>query len=104
MSYTVITTHVPDAVAKLTSAYSERPKATGLVMALAQEVQAIEDAIDQANQARLLFGNKAVGAQLDALGELIGLKRNGLDDPTYLALLYGTIAENNADGTTEALI
>jgi hypothetical protein len=104
MVYSPITTHVADAVATLTSAYKERPKAEGLVAAIAQQVQELEDAIAQVNTARLLYGGAAVGAQLDVLGTLVGCARAGLDDATYTALIYGTIAKNSSDATCESLI
>jgi len=45
----------------------------------------------------------AVGVQLDGLGQIIGLERNGLDDDRYRALLRAQIRVNTAGGTIPQL-
>ncbi len=97
-----IDTHVSDALDRLLSQYQGLPRITALVTTLAKRVQVLEEAILEVFEAQPLA--TAVGAQLDNAGGIIGLARNGLDDATYRVLLYGTIALNNSDATTDAFI
>lgn len=103
MLATRITTHAADAVSRLVSQYKGSPRVAGLVDALMGEVQLLEDAIYDLDAARSLFGHPE-GAQLDKLGELIGVERNGLSDATYLSVLRGAISENNSDGTSATVV
>lgn len=67
-----------------------------------QEVQELEDAILQILTDTIL--TTAVGVQLDGLGEVIGLERQGLDDATYRARLRSQILANKSNGTINELI
>jgi hypothetical protein len=97
-----ITNHVQHALAQLLQQYQGRPNITGLFTAIVQHVQKLENALYPLDQYRQLLS--AYGQQLDNLGEVIGLQRNGLPDNQYLVLLLGTIAENNSDGTAPTLL
>ncbi|RYF12623.1 MAG: hypothetical protein EOO40_00835 [Deltaproteobacteria bacterium] len=99
-----ITTHVADAQAQLTSAYSQKPTAVALVGIMTGGYQVLEDGLGAADKARLLFGRMAYGQQLDDLGAIVGAERNGVDDDTMYALVLGSIARNNSDGTIEAIL
>lgn len=46
----------------------------------------------------------AVGSQLDLLGGILALERNGRDDETYRALLYLKVDVNTGSGEPELLI
>lgn len=46
----------------------------------------------------------AGGDLLDKMGKIVGLSRNGLDDPTYFLLITAKIAANKSDGKRETLI
>jgi Protein of unknown function (DUF2612) len=102
MEVTKITNHVQQALDRLLQQYKDRPNITGLITAVVQHVQQLENAIFPLDQYRQLL--YAYGQQLDNLGEIIGLKRNGLTDAEYLVLLIGTIAENNSDSTAPTLL
>lgn len=46
----------------------------------------------------------AEGVQLDGLGEIIGIARNGLSDDDYRTVLFAYIRVNTSGGTIEQLI
>lgn len=96
-----ITSHVADAQARLLSQYKGAPRINALVGALAGGAQDIEDALYALVAGRQL--DQAVGAQLDALGTLIGFARSGLEDGPYRVLLRGTIAQQHSDTTAGTL-
>lgn len=89
--------HVEIALSQLLQQYKGKPRIEGVLAALVQQIQDLEDAIYPLNQYRQLA--YAVGEQLDGLGEIIGLARNGMDDDTYRLFLIGTIAKNYSDTT-----
>jgi|WetSurMetagenome_2_1015567.scaffolds.fasta_scaffold179602_2 hypothetical protein len=97
-----ITNHVQIALDRLIQQYKGRPNLEGLLTAFVTQIQDLENAIYPIDQYRQLMF--AYGQQLDNLGEIIGLKRNGLADNEYLVLLLGTIAENNSDTTAPVLL
>lgn len=48
--------------------------------------------------------NTATGAQLDIIGEIVGLARGGSDDNTYRTLLRAKVAQNVSNGEPENVI
>lgn len=71
------------------------------------QVQELENALFALDRGRQFFDGTtfpAIGAQLDGIGEIVGITRNGLTDAEYLIFILGTIAENNSDGTTAAVL
>lgn len=48
--------------------------------------------------------NTATGAQLDGIGDILGLERNGLSDDAYRIALKGQIQINKSTATSEELI
>lgn len=103
MTLVPITTHTQDALARLLEQYRNLPLMQGLLTALTQDIQNIENALQGLGTGVLLTG-KPVGAQLDNLGAMVGVRRNGLDDATYTAVILGAIAQNTSDGTHAALL
>lgn len=103
MAYAKIDSHVTDALARLTSAFSDTPNARALVAIFAYQVQRIEDALWSVAQDQLQKGGMLSGAALDALGRVVGQSRKGLDDATYMALLLGQIGTNTSDATLAAV-
>ncbi len=72
------------------------------LIALSGEIQAVEDALKQ-----LFTGywiEYAVGSQLDALGKLVGQKRQGFIDDDYRRLIRAKISVNRSKGRIEDLI
>lgn len=106
MLVTKITNHVQQGLQRLLTQYKGRPRIEGLLTSLILQVQSIEDAAFPVNDDRLLWNGTtypAVGAQLDGIGQLINLPRNGLDDAEYLIFILGTIAENFSDTTLSTM-
>ena len=99
MTVAKINDHVAVAQSRLVSQYADAPRVNALIAALASRTQVLEDAIADVADNRALYGDKAEGAQLDAIGALIGFERNGLDDVTYRVMIRGKIATNTSRGT-----
>lgn len=73
-----------------------------LVRSYAVEAQALNDAATELLDAVSL--DEAVGVQLDGLGQIIGIERNGLSDGLYRSLLRAYIRVNTSGGTIEDLL
>lgn len=99
MAQTSLTTN---ALALFTEQFKYAPNVQALATAL---LSSMEDVLAEQNQ---LFNNRslqtAVGAQLDGLGDILGLTRQGLDDDQYRALLLFQVFVNTSKGTPEDLI
>lgn len=104
MIATLISTHVEDGLARLLEQYKGRPNMAAFFTAFLQHVQQLENALFGIPAAFQLFGDVAVGAQLDVIGELVGAERNGLSDVQYRAYIRGTIAKNTGDATVETIL
>lgn len=97
-----ITDHTDRAVARLVEQYKSRPLIEGLVRALCQEIQELEDVDIDMFDSRTLDGS--VGAQLDGLGDIVGIDRQGFDDAFYKTLIIVKIGQNTSQGRPEKLI
>lgn len=104
MNVTEISNHVQQALQRFLQQYQGQPRLTGLMTALVNQIQNLENALFVIDAQRQIYNGQAIGEQLDNLGTLIGLKRNGLSDSEYLILLLGTIAEDNSDTTQDTLL
>lgn len=82
---------------RLLDQFKSAPNVVSLITVLAERVQTIEDTINAVDSGRRL--QNAQGAQLDAIGTLVGQSRNGQDDALYRVFLYGAIAKNTSNGT-----
>ena len=105
-SVTKITDHVALALDRLMEQYRGLPNFTSLISLLVQQIQDAEDAGFPLDQKRQLFDGaiyRATGAQLDGIGEIVGVKRSGLGDPEYLIFILGTIAKNFSDTTRQTM-
>lgn len=102
MIVTKITTHVTDAQARLLQQYKGKPRIQGLLQALVNQIQDLEDSTFAIDAGRQLIN--AQGIQLDGIGQIVGINRNGLSDAVYLLFIYGKIGENFSDGTIPALL
>jgi hypothetical protein len=101
-----INNHVAQALARLLQQYVNRPRIASIISSLVQQIQNLENAAYSINQGRQLFDGTtypAVGEQLDELGTLVNVSRNGLPDSEYLVFILGTIAEDYSDGTRAAV-
>ena len=102
MPISYISTHVQDALNRLTLKYSGKKNLAALLTALVKPHQAIEDALQQVPLARLI--DNAQGSALDGLGAIVGASRNNNGDAVYRSLIRGSIGENNSDGTPSTLL
>jgi hypothetical protein len=72
-----------------------------LVRAYVDQAQELNDAATELLIEVSIDGS--TGVQLDGLGQLIGLERQGLDDETYKAALKAWVQVNTSGGTIEQL-
>lgn len=72
------------------------------LVAVAGEIQAVEDALQQLYSERSI--DVAVGVQLDILGKIVGQRRNGMVDDDYRRIIRARIATNRSKGTITDLI
>jgi len=73
-----------------------------LLSTLADRMQVLENAAFALDAGRQLFNGTsypAVGAQLDGIGQIVGISRNGLSDAEYLIFILGEIGSNYSNGT-----
>lgn len=102
MLVTKINNHVQLGLEKLLQQYKGRPLIEGLFTAILQQIQDIEDGVYPVGTDTLLWNGTvipAVGAQLDGIGQIVGISRNGLPDDEYALFLFGKIAENFSQST-----
>lgn len=107
MLATQITNHVQAALRRLLSQYQDRRYIAGFYTGLVEQIQDLENAIFALNAGRQIWdGNTtpAIGAQLDGIGQIVGVARNGLPDDEYILLIFGKIAENFSDDTVTAVL
>ena len=107
MLVTQITTHVSDALGRLLQQYQGKPRMMSLISGPAQQIQDLENAIFALDAGRQLWNgttSPAVGAQLDGIGQLVGIERNGLTDAQYILFIFGKIAENFSDTTVQTIL
>lgn len=102
MNIPQINNHVQQALQRLLQQYKGLPKFEGLLTALINQIQDLENGLYPIDQYRQL--QFAYGQQLDKLGEIIGRPRNGLADNEYFIFLIGEIAKNNSDTTAPTLL
>jgi len=98
-----ITTHETDAKNRLLEQYKELPNIEGVVEAMAEQIQDLEDTAIQLIAGRAL--DSAVGVQLDRFGTIVVLARvPGQTDAEYRNLLKIKIGQNTSQGTPPKLI
>lgn len=103
-----ITNHAEQARARLLNQFKGKPKFEALINLMAHQFQQLEDAFWQLLTERQI--TTAVGAQLDIIGEIIGLKREVdetttlTDDEDYRAMMFIKILANVSEGTLDELI
>lgn len=107
MLATQIQTHIADALNRLMQQYRGQPNIAGLYTSFVQQIQDLENAIFALDAGRQLFdgaSSPAVGQQLDEIGTIVGISRNGLSDAEYLLFIFGKIAENFSDTTIPTIL
>lgn len=95
--------HIILAKKRLISQYKQKPRLEGLVEALVQDIQNLENTAVQLNTERGL--DTAVGEQLDGIGQIVGLEREtGQSDDDYRTLIKAKIGINLSQGEPERMI
>lgn len=90
------------AVARFIDVYREKADLLKLMSAFFEETQELEDVAFQLFTGFRL--STAQGAQLDAIGETVGVDRNGLEDSNYRIRIRTRILLNQSSGTPEEII
>ena len=94
--------HVSEAQARLTAVFKGKVRIEGIIRALVEPLQEIEDVLqDMLNYRSLLT---AFGAQLDIIGEIVGQPRQGRSDEDYLNYIIAKIGQNTSKGTASEVI
>ena len=102
-----INTHVIDGLNRLMEQYKGKPRIEGFYTSFLQQKQDLEDAIFALDAGRQLFdgtSSSSVGQQLDEIGLIVGIDRNGLSDAEYLLFIFGKVAENFSDTTIPTIL
>jgi hypothetical protein len=101
-----ITTHVADAIARLPEQHKQplTEKIQALVSIYAARMQTLENVLFQILLGRFPFIDTAIGEQLDQIGRLVLLDRNGLSDTEYRIRLRARLLVLRSRGTTEDII
>lgn len=94
---TQITTHVVDALDRLLEQYKGKASIESIITVLGERSQGLEDVTFSLLEGQEIYS--AVGVQLDLLGTIVDIARNGLGDDGYRLLILGKIGENSSDGT-----
>lgn len=94
---TQITTHVQDALDRLLEQYKGKANIEGIIEVLGERSQGLEDVVFSMIEGQEIYS--AIGVQLDLLGTIVDIARNGLNDDAYRLLILGKIGENSSDAT-----
>ena len=83
----------------------KRPRIEGMVSALVEPIQRLENGLCDIMHRRLLGNPETEGEQLNVIGRIVGRPhRGGLDDADYLRLIEAQIEANRSSGTPEELL
>lgn len=94
--------HTSRALARLPEQHKDQPNIAALIAVMADPIQAIEDALWALLVERTL--DLGVGAQLDAIGELVGQARGGLVDDDFRRYIRARITANKSNATVDELL
>lgn len=102
MRSTPVTTHDTDALGRLIEQFKQATKLKQIISVFTTQVQELEDLLapffDRLNI------DVSEGTQLDNLGAIVGIEREGRSDAVYRLFIKGKIATNTSEGTPENLI
>lgn len=97
-----ITDHSDAAVDRLAGQFKNKEKIEGFLRSFTDQVQNFEDVLIQMRD--LMTVSTATGAQLDLLGEIVGVTRGGRTDSNYRLAIRAKIAINVSKGTPDEII
>lgn len=98
----IVVDHINEAKGKLREMYKKKPNIEGLIDAIMGQLQPIEEALNGIATKTSIYD--AEGVQLDLLGLLLDLERQGFTDELYRIRLLARIAQNVSKGTGEDII
>ena len=81
------------------SFWDDKPNAKGLLTSFLEEIQLIEDLLHDLNEKRSI--DTAIGVQLDVIGALLNVQRDGRLDSAYRDALKDRTSSIRASGTIE---
>lgn len=90
------------AAALLIDIFREKPQFLKLLSSYVAETQELENALFELGDA--FWVNTAVGAQLDGIGEIVGIARDGADDTTYRIRIKARVLINLSSGTPNEIL
>ncbi len=99
MSLTHITNHETRALARLLEQFKESDQLKDFIRAIFKPIQTAEN--DNWALYTERWPNTAVGAQLDALGAIVGQPREGRTDSVYALWIQGRILINRSTGLAD---
>lgn len=97
-----ITNHTEQALDRLITQYKGNLDFIAVVTAFTEQIQEIEDSFTDF-YSRLNI-NSIRGQNLDNLGTIIGIARQGFDDNVYRTLLWAKLFSNISNGTANEII
>lgn len=92
---------VADGVGKLIDEFRSKPIAVGILTAWLKQIQGFEDVLWEVLDSRTIAG---VGAQLDSLGALVGVAREGRTDVEYRVRILLRVRINRSQGRAEDIL
>ena len=102
MPYPVKIDHVEQGLSRMLSFWDDKPIIKGLFESYLRQLESVETTLFQLLEERSIY--TAVGVQLDVIGAMFGVPRNGKDDEQYRPEILRKIAQQNDDGTTEVFM
>lgn len=102
MTLTKKTTLTTEGLDNLVQQFKSKENLEAFLTAFLDQCQDVENASFELIDERTL--DAAVGAQLDGIGEIVGLDRGGLSDEDYRTRLRVQIRINKSDGTIDTLL
>ena len=97
-----ITDHPADGLSKLISQFKQKDRIAALLTSYLEQCDDLETALWQLYTKRTV--EKAVGAQLDGLGDIVGQPRGNLNDADYRHFIKTRIRVNISKGRAEELL
>lgn len=94
-----VTTHVDDGLERQLSQFKDKPLIEAWLRSYLRQCQVLEDAIYDVILSRMI--DRAVGAQQDQIGRIVGQHRQGRDDNDYRLFLRAKIRVNRSKGAVE---
>lgn len=98
----VITDYCERAINRLVEQFKNKPRLKSLICSLIEPIQTLEYTYQDLRTKRFL--ETAVGEQLDGIGEIVGLERQGLTDSEYRTAIQFQVSVNSSNGEPEILI